>query len=123
MEAHPEIEQAIEMEETGAIAAPRLSDRDLRRIIKVAGVHQDRLRWPAIRTAIKERRGYPVEIARADDVSEQAESGSKPAEHDQAIQDAQRELGQDIEAKSTESKDSQDVHISTRDLPIARWNH
>ncbi len=65
LEAHVNIEQTIEMEETGAVQAPKLNDEDLKRIMKVAGVHKDRIRWAAVRTAVRERKGYPVEIARA----------------------------------------------------------
>ncbi len=65
LEAHTQIDQAIEMEETGRISSPKLSDDDMDRIIKAAGVHSDRLRWPIIRKAIRERNGYPVAIARA----------------------------------------------------------
>ncbi|MEZ5918623.1 MAG: L,D-transpeptidase family protein [Alphaproteobacteria bacterium] len=64
IEAHPDIEQAIQMEETGFVSSPKLSDEDMKRILKVAGPHKDRLRWAAIRTAIKERRGYPIPVAR-----------------------------------------------------------
>ncbi|MFK7839495.1 MAG: L,D-transpeptidase family protein [Bdellovibrionales bacterium] len=64
LEAHPEMEQAIQMEEYGVVSAPKLSEEDLKRIIRVAGANEEKLRWPAIRMAIKERAGYPVEIAR-----------------------------------------------------------
>lgn len=64
LEAHPDIDQAIQMEETGAVYSPKLSDDDMKRILKVAGKYKDRLRWAAIRTAVKERRGYPVSVAR-----------------------------------------------------------
>ena len=64
LEAHPEMEQAIQMEEYGVVSSPKLSEEDLKRIIKVAGASEEKLRWPAIRMAIKERKGYPVEIAR-----------------------------------------------------------
>lgn len=64
LEAHPEMEQAIQMEEYGVVSSPKLSEADLKRIIKVAGASEEKLRWPAIRMAIKERKGYPVEIAR-----------------------------------------------------------
>ena len=64
LEAHPEMEQALQMEEYGQVSAPKLSEKDLKRIIRVAGDFEDKLRWPAIRMAIKERSGYPVEIAR-----------------------------------------------------------
>ncbi len=64
IEAHPEIEQAIRMEETGEIVSAKLSNADMERIIKAAGPYKDRLQWPVIRTAVKERRGYPIMIAR-----------------------------------------------------------
>lgn len=65
LEAHPDIEQAIQMEETGEVLSfPKLTDKDMAEIIKAAGPYKDKLRWPAIRTAIRERRGYPIAIAR-----------------------------------------------------------
>ena len=64
LEAHPEMEQSIQMEEYGVVTSPKLSEEDLKRIIAVAGDFEEKLRWPAIRMAIKERHGYPVEIAR-----------------------------------------------------------
>jgi L,D-transpeptidase ErfK/SrfK len=64
IEAHPEIDQAIKMEETGEIVSAKLSNSDMERIIKAAGPFKDRLRWPEIRKAVKERRGYPISIAR-----------------------------------------------------------
>lgn len=64
LEAHPEVEQAIRMEETGEIVSAKLTNSDMERIIKAAGPNKDRLRWSMIRTAIKERRGYPIAIAR-----------------------------------------------------------
>lgn len=67
LEAHPTINQSIEMEENGQVPATRLSDDELNYIIRIAGDHKDRLRWPAIRMAVKERHGYPVEIARRDE--------------------------------------------------------
>lgn len=79
LEAHPELEQAIQMEEYGQVTSPKLSEKDLKRIIKSAGVYEEKLRWPAIRMAIKERHGYPVEIARrpktaaSNDVSDDVE--------------------------------------------------
>ncbi len=64
LEAHPELEQAIQMEEYGVVRSPKLSEKDLKRIIKAAGAYEEKLRWPAIRMAIKDRQGFPVEIAR-----------------------------------------------------------
>jgi L,D-transpeptidase ErfK/SrfK len=95
LEAHPNLEQAIQMEEMGQVASPKLYDDDLKRIVKVAGEHKDRLRWPAIRTAIKERKGYPIPIARRsfyDADQENAESFG-PAEPDESdIAQAKQEL-------------------------------
>lgn len=64
IEAHPSLEHSLEMEETARIAAPKLTDADMERIIEVAGEDKDKIRWAAVRTAIRERRGYPVDIAR-----------------------------------------------------------
>ncbi len=64
IEAHPSLEHSLEMEETARIAAPKLSEEDMERIIKIAGEHKDKIRWAAVRTAIRERKGYPIYIAR-----------------------------------------------------------
>ena len=66
LEAHPAVENAIMLEETGSMPAPKLRPDDMERIIKAAGAYKDNLHWSAIRTAVKERRGYPVSIARRD---------------------------------------------------------
>ncbi len=84
IEAHPEVENAITLEETGSMPAPKLSQQDMERIIKAAGPFKDRLHWAAIRTAVKERRGYPISIARRPGVvvsdSEKAGPPQSPAE-------------------------------------------
>lgn len=64
LEASPTIEQSVQMEEMGQVKEQKLTNEEMRKIIEFAGEYQDRLRWPAIRTAIKERNGYPVSIAR-----------------------------------------------------------
>lgn len=64
LEAHPTIEQAIAMEETGRIELQKITKAQEDMITEAAGEYADRLRWPSIRTALKERRGYPVVIAR-----------------------------------------------------------
>ena len=64
IEAHPDMAQAVEMEELGRVRSPKLSDEDMARIIKVAGDYKDRIRWPAVRRIIRERKGYPVAVAR-----------------------------------------------------------
>ena len=78
LEAHPEVENAIKLEETGTMPAPRLREADMERIIKTAGIYKERLRWPAIRTALRERRGYPIAIARRPGV-EVSEAGDEMA--------------------------------------------
>ncbi|GJL85476.1 MAG: hypothetical protein DHS20C02_12510 [Micavibrio sp.] len=64
LEAHPDMAQAIQMEETGQVSRQKLTDADMQQIIKVAGDYKDRLHWAAIRTAIRDRRGFPVKIGR-----------------------------------------------------------
>lgn len=65
LEAHPDLDQAIQMEETGQVYLSKLTDEDLQLVMKAAGEHKDRLQWAAIRNAIRERTGYPIMIARA----------------------------------------------------------
>ena len=63
LEAHPDIEQAFQMEETGQIYSHKLTNDDLRAIIDVAGNYKDQVDWALVRHAIKGRKGYPVKIA------------------------------------------------------------
>lgn len=65
LQAHPDIDQAIQMEETGQVTYAKLKDHDLQLVMKAAGEFKDRLQWAAIRNAIRERTGVPVMIARA----------------------------------------------------------
>lgn len=64
LEAQPDINQAIQMEETGSISSQTMTDEDMQRILKIAGEYQDRLHWSVIRTAVRERKGVPIVIAR-----------------------------------------------------------
>lgn len=64
LEAHPDLDQTIKMEEEGVIEQQKMSEADMNLIMRVAGAKQDYLNWPKIRTAIRERRGYPIVIAR-----------------------------------------------------------
>ncbi|MBX2834102.1 MAG: L,D-transpeptidase family protein [Micavibrio sp.] len=64
MEAHPTLEQAIDFEEKGVASEEKMTNSEMKYLIEMAGAHSDRLNWPAIRTAVKERKGYPVAIAR-----------------------------------------------------------
>ncbi len=63
LEAHPDLEQSIQMEETGIVSTHKMTDADMAQIIKAAGKHQDRLHWSKIRMAVRERAGYPILIA------------------------------------------------------------
>lgn len=69
LEASPTVEQSVQMEEMGEVSEQKLTNEEMKRIIKAAGPYQDRLRWATIRKAIKERNGYPVAIARKFSVS------------------------------------------------------
>ena len=64
VEAHPEAEQADELESTGRIESVDTRSRAdaLFRIKTQAGAAQDRLDWHLIRKALKERSGVPVQI-------------------------------------------------------------
>jgi L,D-transpeptidase ErfK/SrfK len=64
LEAHPDLEQSIAMEEMGEVKSTKMTNDDMALIKKIAGDAEDKIRWAAVRTIIKERRGYPIEIAR-----------------------------------------------------------
>lgn len=64
LEAHPDMEQAIKMEEMGMVEQQKFTDEDMALIMDMAGKHSKRLNWPRIRSALRERKGYPVRIAR-----------------------------------------------------------
>lgn len=64
LEAHPDMDQAIQMEETGQIYTAKMSDDALKQILKAAGEYKDKLHWATIRNAVRDRSGYPVMIAR-----------------------------------------------------------
>ncbi len=64
IEAHPTIEQADQVEMDGYSATYRLEEDDLQQILHAAGDYVSELDWPVIRKTIRERRGYPVEVAR-----------------------------------------------------------
>ncbi len=64
LEAHTTMDEAIKMEETGAVSDHKLSDEDMAVIVDRAGQYKDLLNWPRIREAVRLRAGYPVRIAR-----------------------------------------------------------
>ncbi|MAE50399.1 MAG: hypothetical protein CMH27_01175 [Micavibrio sp.] len=64
MEAHPDMEQAIQMEETGQVYSAKMSDQDMAFIVKAAGEHRGKLHWATIRNEVRDRTGRPVMIAR-----------------------------------------------------------
>ena len=82
IEAHPDIEQAMRMEETGTVEHQTLTEDDMKLIIKIAGKYEDKLNWPKIRTAVRERKGYPIRIARVgggDVAQDDEQEAEKPA--------------------------------------------
>lgn len=64
VEAHPEAEQADELERTGRVESADARSRAdaLYRVKALAGADQDRLDWHLIRKALKERSGVPVQV-------------------------------------------------------------
>lgn len=63
IEAHADMAQAQEMEETGQISTTSLFDSDLARIMKSAGKDESLVDWALVRNVIRERKGYPVAVA------------------------------------------------------------
>jgi L,D-transpeptidase ErfK/SrfK len=117
LEAHPEVEQAIRMEETGEIISAKLSNADMERIIKTAGQYKDRLQWPIIRKAVKERRGYPILIARAPGYEPQGDEFVEAAETPQPMNKKaiKQEAAQALEIMYEGEEEVQDVNIRPED--------
>ena len=83
LEANPSLEQSVAMEEMGEVPEEKLSNDEMKLIIKTAGQWQDRLRWPAIRKALKKRNGYPVSIARRPSL--EVDENAEVVEHDVSL--------------------------------------
>lgn len=66
IEAHPTVAQANKMELEGGFPAYELSNEDMGLIMRAAGADAQLLDWKAIRQIVRERRGYPVAVARRD---------------------------------------------------------
>lgn len=109
LEAHPDLEQAIKMEESGVIEHQKLSDADMGRIMKVAGPFQDYLNWPKIRTAIRERRGYPIVIARVP-----AKAGEKKSED---IRDAASDFPRDAVVPKKKPENVKAIKVGNANVP------
>jgi len=61
MEAHPSLAQADEIEATGGFL-PEVPEGFMKMLLATAGADARRLDWQIVRQAIRERRGYPVQI-------------------------------------------------------------
>ena len=79
LEAHPEMDQAIKMEISGVVEHEGMSEEEMEMIISRAGEHHERLNWPRVRAAVRERKGYPVRIARYFDDNEDVLEGTHNA--------------------------------------------
>ena len=66
IEATPTQEQSTAMEKEGKIPEYEVSESSLAYIMRKAGNDQSKLDWALIRNVIKERKGYPIEIAKRD---------------------------------------------------------
>ncbi|MGH1404783.1 MAG: L,D-transpeptidase family protein [Alphaproteobacteria bacterium] len=117
LEAHPDMEEAIKMEETGLVSNHKLSDDDMSLIIDRAGQYQDLLNWPRIRAAVRERAGYPIRIARYFE----SDAGTADGQDKEATEQ-NRSLNEHVEKKTIEVSASVDVkeqgEVSEHDLSV-----
>jgi L,D-transpeptidase ErfK/SrfK len=70
IEASPTQTQATAMEKEGKIPDYEVSETDLAYIMRKAGNDQNKLDWTLVRKVIKERKGYPIEVATRESASE-----------------------------------------------------
>ena len=112
LEAHPVVADAITLEETGQMPAPDLKQADMERIIKVAGAYKDNLRWAAIRTVLRERRGYPIAIGR--------KSGGAATGADEPQKDVKKEAAQAIKDIKVESAKAAEVYKASANASVSQ---
>ncbi len=79
LEAHATTEQADQMEEQGEVSTYRMSEDDMRLILRTAGDDAENLDWREIRHVIRERQGYPVAIAKREMPEENSGADVEPA--------------------------------------------
>lgn len=101
LEAHPDLEQAIKMEEMGVVEQQKFTDEDMAFIIKVAGEYAELLNWPRIRSVLRERKGYPVRIARYYAEDEGSEENDVADEKDGKDEEAVAEVAEEGQEKQT----------------------
>lgn len=110
LEAHPDMEQASAMEVNGTVGKKDLSDNDIALIRRIAGESADLLNWPRIRKAVRERRGYPVRIAR----SELTEKAGLANEQPQDVPE-EEESPAIVTAKSDADKPAADPSVAAEE--------
>ncbi len=64
LEAHPSLDQADAMEQSGMVDSYEFSARDMGILMDTAGAHADAIEWPVVRDVIRKRQGIPVIVAR-----------------------------------------------------------
>lgn len=62
IEASPSQDQSLQIEEDVQVSSYVLTREDRARINRKAGAHKDKIDWARVQEAVKEHRGYPVEI-------------------------------------------------------------
>ena len=115
IEANVSTEQSIEMEEMARIDAPELTEDELDMLVKKAGADKDRLNWPLIRKAVRERAGYPIAIARRSGTTDPSsvQSQSVVEEHNRTA------VSTSSERSSGFYSEERDVYVEPRPEPRA----
>ncbi len=62
IEAHPDRDQAIEIEDLGTITSARLRKEDIQIILEAAGEHAAKLDWDEVYKILRERKGYGINV-------------------------------------------------------------
>ena len=84
VEAHPTMSQAdrMEMGNPGDPPTYEMSDQDMRYIVRAAGPYVSHIDWAKVKQIVRERRGYPVPVARRPGgvaVAESSDANDAPA--------------------------------------------
>lgn len=113
LEAHPDMEQAIQMEEAGYVYTAAMNDDALQKIMAEAGEYRGLLNWALIRDAVRQRRGYPIAIA------------TRPSSPEKKAAVVEPEAGKNVkadlkkaEAYDSEVSKSEAVQADANDQPL-----
>lgn len=120
LEVHPTQEQATMMEREGAVPDYELAEKDLAYIMKKAGPNVETLNWAAIRKVVKERRGYPVEIAQGATVADTGRSSNPDLNIQMQKEEEQQQKKETVQKMSAPVKKAASKSATVKEASVEK---